>query len=243
MQQEKLAEPIINERGKFIRIIDSITLTLADTERLHKDIGEAIECCNVATAKQIVPKDALFSTNQDPNVYVLDVSNQILTDFQRLRNSPGEDMRKTIIGLMDFYATHDQLNIMLLSDALENRQSYVKFTAQLANYLTHNQANYTQCRVQFDHLTSRLGIFCRKGTEKSSLNSNFLGSVTAALKAYGSAQVDTQDIPLSYLGNRASLKHLLSKRLNQQPTIKWSKLGVTIWLPTNTNEKTEKRTS
>jgi hypothetical protein len=224
-------------QDKYFHIAED-DLTLTQATRLRDDLNEWIERCNVATAKQVVPKDALFNTNQDPEVYTLEVSNQILTDFQRLRNSPGEDMRKTILGLMDFYASHDQLNIMLLSDALESRQSYIKFTAQLANYLTHNQGNYTQCRVQFDHLTSRLGIFCRKGTEKSSLNSNFLGSVTAALKAYGSAQVDKADIPISYLGNRASLKHLLTKRLGKSPQIKWDNLGVTIWVH-NPSEETE----
>lgn len=226
-QEEKLAVPIINERGKFIRIIDSISLSLEDATQLRDHLSEAIDNCNVAT--RISPKSALFDTCADSNVYVLELDNKTLTDFQTLRKSVGEDIRKTIIALMDYYSNQDQLNIILLADALEKRQSYIKFTAQLANYLTHNQENYSQCKVQFDNLTTRLGIFCRKGTEKSALNSNFLGSVTAALRAYGSCEVDTADVPMSYLGNRAALKHLLTTRLGKTPRIIWKKDVVKIF--------------
>jgi hypothetical protein len=228
-QGEKLAEPIINERGSFVRLIDSITLPLDDAKELHKQLGEAIESCNVATLKQISPKSALFDSCSDPNVYTLEVNEQLLQDFQKMRKSPGEDTRKTIAALMDFYSDHESLNIILMGDVLEKRQSYVRFTAQLANFLTHGQTNFTQCKVQFDHLTSRLGIFCRKGTEKSSLNSTFLGSVTAALRAYGSAQVDMADIPMSYVGNRAALKHQLTKRIGRTPRIVWDKDSVKIY--------------
>lgn len=183
--------------------------------------------CNVATT--VVPKSALFDTCVDPNVFVLEINEQTITDFQKLRKAEGEDIRKTIIALMDYYSNNDQLNILLLSDALEKRQSYIKFTAQLANYLTHNQESYTQCKVQFDNLTSRLGIFCRKGTERSALNSTFLGSVTAALRAYGSAQVNVADIPMSYLGNRAALKHQLTARLGKTPRITWDSDHVKIF--------------
>lgn len=187
------------------------------------------ESCNVATTKQVVPKSALWDTCADSNVYVLEVNEQLMQDFQKMRKSPGEDIRKTVLALMDFYSDQESLNIILMGDVLEKRQSYVRFTAQLANFLTHNQQNYTQCKVQFDNLTSRLGIFCRKGTEKSTLNSTFLGSVTAALRVYGSAQVDMGDIPLSYVGNRASLKHLLAKRIGKTPRIVWDKTGVKIY--------------
>jgi hypothetical protein len=204
-------------------------VTLAEAREVYENLGKWIDSCNVATAKVVNPQSALFDTSNDPDVYTLEISNQILTDFQTLRKSPGEDMRKTLLALMDFYSNNDQLNLIILSDVLEKRQSYIRYTAQLANYLAHNQGNYTQCRVQFDPFTSRLGIFCRKGTEKSSLNSNFLGAVTASLKAYGSAQVDTRDIPLSYIGNRASLKHLLTKRLGKVPTIRWDADHITIF--------------
>jgi hypothetical protein len=237
-QEKKLAIGIVNPQGSFVRIGlgkdvreceagEALTIPLEAARELHQAIGEAIESCNVAT--HITPKTALFDTCVDKDVYVLELDNKTLTDFQTLRNSVGEDIRKTIIALMDYYSNQDQLNIILLADALEKRQSYIKFTAQLANYLTHNQTNYSQCKVQFDHLTTRLGIFCRKGTEKSALNSNFLGSVTAALRAYGSCEVDTADVPMSYLGNRAALKHLLTTRLGKTPRIIWTKDNVKIF--------------
>lgn len=226
-QEKKLAVGISNERGKFVRILDSITISLGEAQELQRQLGEAIDSCNVAT--HISPKTALFDTCAEADVYVLELDNKTLTDFQKLRNSEGEDIRKTIIALMDYYSNQDQLNILLLADALEKRQSYIKFTAQLANFLTHNQTNYSQCKVQFDNLTTRLGIFCRKGTEKSALNSNFLGSVTAAIRAYGSCEVDTADVPMSYLGNRAALKHLLATRLGKAPRIIWSKEVVKIF--------------
>lgn len=225
-QEEKL--PVVMCYEGFARV-KSGRLNPTEAQAMAKYLNEWAESCNVATAVPVVPKTALFDSSNDPTVYTLEVDNKILTDFQTLRGGK-EDLRKTIIALMDYYSNQDSLNIILTSDALEKRQSYIKFTAQLANYLTHNQENYTQCKVQFDSLTTRLGIFCRKGTEKSSLNSNFLGSVTAALKAYGSAQVDTADIPLSYLGNRASLKHLLTKRLGKTPRITWHKDGVAIYV-------------
>lgn len=219
----------IKHEGKHYMCIraSDCRLTPDQARELGKYLTEWAESCNVATP--VSPKTALFDSCADPNVYVLEVDNKLLSDFQRLRQSPGEDMRKTICALMDFYSNNDSLNIILLSDVLEKRQSYIKFTAQLANYLTHNQGSFTQCKVQFDHLSTRLGIFCRKGTEKSSLSANFLGAVTAALKAYGSAQVDTADIPISYLGNRASLKHQLTKRVGKTPRITWNKTGVTIF--------------
>jgi hypothetical protein len=224
-QQEKYFTR--NASGQIIVQTLGRGVTPAEALTLAEELKQWADSCNVATI--ITPKTALFDTCADPNVYVLELDNKTLTDFQTLRNSIGEDIRKTIIALMDYYSNQDQLNIILLSDALEKRQSYIKFTAQLANYLTHNQTNYSQCKVQFDNLTSRLGIFCRKGTEKSTLNSTFLGSVIAALRVYGSAQVEMADIPLSYVGNRASLKHLLTKRLGKTPEIIWTKDNVKIF--------------
>src|SRR4051812_9454678 len=67
--------------------------------------------CNVATT--VVPKSALFDTCADPNVFVLEINEQTITDFQKLRKAEGEDIRKTIIALMDYYSNNDQLNILL----------------------------------------------------------------------------------------------------------------------------------
>jgi hypothetical protein len=234
-EQEKKFAPnlrtweIVCENAHYMCIhASNCRLTPDQVRELAKYLNEWIDNCNVAI-KQIVPKSALFDSCSDPNVYTLEVNEQLLQDFQKMRKSPGEDMRKTIIALMDFYSDHESLNIILMGDVLEKRQSYVRFTAQLANFLTHGQTNFTQCKVQFDNLTSRLGIFCRKGTEKSSLNSTFLGSVTAALRAYGSAQVDMADIPMSYVGNRAALKHQLTKRIGRTPRIVWDKDSVKIY--------------
>ena len=43
VQEKKLVEAITNERGSFIRLIDSITLSLNDAKELHKQLGEAME--------------------------------------------------------------------------------------------------------------------------------------------------------------------------------------------------------
>lgn len=202
--------------------------SIDDLERLKAQIESIIEIksCNVATVNT---KTGLFDTSHDPNVFTIEIDNKILGDFQRMRSSEGEDIRKSILALMDFYNSNDALNIILLHDVLEERQSYIKYTAQLANYLTHNQQKYQQVKVQFDQLTTRLGIFCRTGDRTTTLNATFLGSVTAALLAYGSAHVPLADIPMSYLGNRAALKHLLTHRLEKTPTIRWHKEGVTIF--------------
>lgn len=202
--------------------------SIEDLDALKERIDLVIQSrsCNVATVNT---KTGLFDTSNDPNVYAIELDNKILEDFQRMRNSEGEDIRKSILALMQYYDSNDALNIILLHDVLQDRQSYIKYTAQLANYLTHNQQKYQQVKVQFDQLTTRLGIFCRTGDHKTTLNATFLGSVTAALLAYGSAHVPLSDIPMSYLGNRAALKHLLTHRLTKPPTIKWHKEGVTIF--------------
>lgn len=188
------------------------------------------ESCNVATPKLISPKSSLFDSCKEPQVYTVEIDNKILTDFQTLRNSPNEDIRKTLLGLMDYYSNYDQLNIILLHDVLAKRQSYTKFTAQLANYLANSQRNYNQVKVQFNHLTTQLGIFCRLGSPGSTLNSSFLGSVTATLLYYKSAEVLTAEIPMSYLGNRSALKHQLTKRLGKKPQIHWTKTSVKIFI-------------
>lgn len=240
MSNKKLAIGIVNEQGSFVRIGlgkdvrecetgEAITIPLAAARELHKAIGKAIDDCNVATVKSVEPSRALFNTCTDPNVYVLEINEQILTDFQKLRKAKREDMRQTILALMEFYSNEESLNIILMDDVLVKRQSYVRFTAQLANYLVHNQPNYTQCKVQFDHLTTRLGIFCRKGTDKSSLSSTFLGSIVASVRAYGSAEVSIADTPISYLGNKAALKHQLTKRLGKTPRIVWAKDTVSVY--------------
>lgn len=179
--------------------------------------------------KLVTPKNALFDTIQDPNVYTLEIDNKLLTDFQKLRQSKKEDIRKTLLALIDYHSDHDSFNLILLHDVLETRQSYTRFTAQLGNYLTHGQQKFTQIKVQFDSLTSRLGIFCRLGSPGSTLNSSFLGSVTASLCAFGSAEVLTEDIPMSYLGNQAALKYQLTQRLGKKPNITWTKTSVKIF--------------
>lgn len=205
--------------------------SIEELENLKEQIDSiiTIKSCNVATVNT---KTGLFDTSTDPNVYAIEIDDKTLNDFQRMRNSEGEDIRKSILALMEFYNSNNALNIILLHDVLQERQSYIKYTAQLANYLTHNQKKYQQVKVQFDQLTTRLGIFCRTGDLKTTLNATFLGSVTAALHAYGSAHVPLSDIPMSYLGNRAALKHLLTHRLDQTPTIRWHKEGVTIFTKT-----------
>jgi len=186
--------------------------------------------CNVATPKLISPKTSLFDSCRDPDVYTLEIDNKMLNDFQNLRQSVGEDIRKTIVALIDYHEDHDSLNLILLHDVLETRQSYARYTAQLANYLTHAQKKYTQIKVQFDALSTRLGIFCRLGSPGSTLNSSFLGSVTASLRVNRSAEVLTQDIPMSYLGNRAALKYQLTQRLGKKPILQWSKLSLKVFI-------------
>jgi hypothetical protein len=204
--------------------------TVEQLLQLRRQLDKAIdkaESCNVA--KRVSPRTALFDSCDDETVTTVEITATLLNDFQTLRNAPGEDIRKTLIALMDEYQQNESLNLILCPDVLETRQSYIKYTAQLANYLATNQTHYRQVKVQFDPTTTRLGVFCRKGTETSTLNTSFLGSVTAMLRVYGSAEVAMQDIPMSYLGNRAALKHLLTHKLGHAPRIKWSKAGVTIF--------------
>lgn len=191
--------------------------------------------CNVATpkteAKLVSPKTNLFDSINQPNVYTVELDNKTLNDFQKLRKAEGEDIRKTIVALMMYYENYDSLNIILLSDVLEKRQSYIKFTAQLANYLVHAQKKFPQVKVQFDTTTSHLGIFCRIGSNDSTLNSSFLGAIIASLIMYKSAEVLTGEIPMSYLGNRAALKHLLKQKLETKNIqIHWTKESVKIFV-------------
>lgn len=198
-------------------------------DRLSSTPSAEHDACNVATKVEL--KQSLFDTCQDETVTTIELDEKILTDFQTLRKSQGEDIRKTLLALMAFYSNHEQLNLVLMHDALANRQSYIKFTAQLANYLARHQSAYKQVKVQFDATTSRLGIFCRTGTETSSLNINFLGTIIASLKIWNVIEIDIKSVPMSYLGNRAMLKHILTHRLGGVPKITWNKTGVIVSRP------------
>ena len=203
-------------KGRFLK---------EEVEGLIKTLG-GTNNCNVATSNnnihEIDPNATLFDSCNDEMVFTVEVTNQILNDFQTLRKTKNEDIRKTLVALMDYYSTYDSLNLILTHDALASRQSYTKYTAQLAQFLRVNQKPFKQVKVQFDPTSSRLGIFCRKTTEASLLNTSFIGTLTAAVKAFGSAQMNIKDIPLSYLSNRAVVKHLLTHRLGKAPKLIWT---------------------
>jgi hypothetical protein len=212
------------QEQNYLDQIQALTQALTQVQPDHPLLH-----CNVAT-KLVTPKTSLFDTISDADVYTLEIDNKILTDFQTLRQSIGEDIRKTLAALIEYHEEHDSLNLILLHDVLETRQSYTKFTAQLGNYLTHAQHKYTQIKVQFDPLSTRLGIFCRLGSPGSTLNSTFLGSIVATLRIHRGAEVLTQDIPMSYLGNRAALKYQLAQRLNKKPTLIWTKHSLKVFI-------------
>lgn len=210
--------------------IQSCTMSPREASNAADALKIMADSCNVATPKLISPKTFLFDSSKEPGVYTLEVDNKTLTDFQKLKDAEGEDIRKTLLALINYHNEHDSFNLILLHDVLETRQSYTKFTAQLGNYLTHGQEKYTQIKVQFDSLTSRLGIFCRLGSPGSTLNSSFLGSITASLSAYSSAEILTEDIPMSYLGNRAALKFQLTQRLGKKPILEWTKHSLKVFI-------------
>lgn len=222
LQIEKIAERLINE---FQR-----RLSKEDIPLICSIIQNSLNNCNVAIPKKLNPRSSLFETCQDSKVYTAKIDNDTLTAFQELRKKPKEDIRKTLTALIQFYSNHDQLNLILTHDVLASRQSYIKYTNQLAHNLIHAQQDYTQIKVEFDGLTSRLGIFCRKGSADSTLNKTFLGSIVAALHAYHSVEISTADIPMSYLGNRAALKYQLKQQLNKQPQMYWSAESVKIFI-------------
>lgn len=217
------------QEQKYLELIGDLKAELAKLNPHHPMLD-----CNVATpetkAKLISPKMNLFDSINQPNIYTVELDNKTLTDFQKLRKVEGEDIRKSITALMKYYEEHDSLNIILLSDVLKERQSYIKFTAQLANYLVHAQKKFPQVKVQFDASTTRLGIFCRIGSAGSTLNSSFLGAIIASLHVYKSAEILTGEIPMSYLGNRAALKHILKQRMGKTPQIDWTKESVKIFI-------------
>lgn len=188
------------------------------------------DTCNVAIPKLVHPVSSLFETERDPQVYTATISNQVLTDFQKLRNKSNEDIRKTITALIEYYSNNEQLNIILQNDVLETRPSYTKFTAQLAHYLTQAQPHYTQIKVQFDATTSRLGIFCRMGSNSSSLNKSLIGSIVAILHIHNAAEVSKKDIPMSYLSNRAAFKFQIAQRLDKKVRLNWKKDSVEIFV-------------
>lgn len=219
-------------KKKPARTLKLTTLSRVELEGLRQEIDNILissDHCNVATPI-LSPRSALFDTCNDDLTYTVNIDNQTLIDFQAMIGRPNEDIRKSIIALMKYYDNHEQLNILLLHDVLETRQSYVKFTAQLANYLTHQQTSYHQVKVQFDQTSSRLGIFCRKGTEASSLSSSFIGSITASLKLHNSAEVMMPDIPISYIQNKAQVKHILTYKLGKIPKIIWTKDSIKIFV-------------
>lgn len=189
---------------------------------------EAEQNCNVAIPV-IKSNSSLFDSCNDETVYTVEVTNQVITDFQKLRKTENEDIRKILSALINYYSTYDNLNLILTHDVLASRQSYTRYTAQLAQFLRTNQRNYKLIKVQFDNTTTRLGIFCRKEMEASSLNTSFIGQIAAMLKVYGSAQVPISDIPLSYFENRAAIKHLLFHKLGTKPKLKWTQENLLIF--------------
>lgn len=202
------------------------TLKLSQVADYIEELYTCYQNCNVA--KLVSPKLNLFDA--EDNVYTVEVNDKLLTDFQKLRQSPNEDIRKTILALMEYYNDHEALNIILMEDVLETRQSYIKFLSQLASHLKHGQTYYTQIKAKFDNTTTRLGIFCRRNPN-STLNSSFLGSIVASLHMHESAEVLLGDIPMSYLGNRAMLKSLLAQRLpGKRIKIHWSKESVKVFI-------------
>lgn len=228
-QEKKVNAPIgMSYREDIKSVVVVANVRLDEVSAFCEALTSFAESCNVA--KRVNPRTALFDTSSDPNVFHVDIDEKTLTDFQTMRKAPGEDVRKTLLALIEYYNNNDALNIILLPDVLESRPSYAKFTAQLGHYLTHNQREYLQVKVQFDNLESRLGIFCRKGTEASSLNSTFLGSVVASLRAYGSAEVDLPDVPMSYVTNKAAFKQALRQRLNKPPKIFVTRESVKIFV-------------
>lgn len=190
--------------------------------------------CNVANGKAeprlVHPSSSLFETCGEEGVYTAVIGNSTLEDFQKLRKAIGEDIRKTLTALIEYYSNNDSLNIILSADVLETRQSYAKYTAQLAHYLSQNQPHYTQIKVQFDSTTSRLGIFCRKGSADSTLNKGFIGSIVASLHVYDSAKVLIKNVPLSYLSNRAALKYIIAQKTGKKPRFIWEKDSVNIYI-------------
>lgn len=218
-----------DQERKYLDEINNLKRVIAQFDPNHPSLN-----CNVATPtptpKLITPKSHLFDSINEEGVFTVAISNQIFTDFQKLRNATGEDIRKSVIALMEYYSNYDSLNLILLHDVLAKRQSYTKFTAQLTNYLVNSQEHYKQVKVQFDSLTTRLGIFCRRGSPESSLNSTFFGAIIAMLTVHKSVEVLTDDVPISYLGNRAALKFQITKRLKCSPKIEWTKSSVKIFV-------------
>lgn len=224
-QEEKLSPNLLRGiNGPDLIIIPACALNAMQAVEFANQLIKLSESCNVAT---FVAEESLFDSCNDPKVFTLEVSDQLLTDFQKMRHSPKEDIRKTIIALIDFYSNNDSLNVILTREALEARQSYTKFTAQLANFLTHNQRSYRQVRVVFDSNSGRLGIFCRKGMDKLPYSTSFVGSLANALKSKGAIFVDYKYIPHSYSFNRSLFKQVISRKVGKV-SIQWLDKGVNI---------------
>jgi hypothetical protein len=185
--------------------------------------------CNVANIHPVDPKQSLFDSCEDDTVSTVEINNLVLQDFQRLRGTANEDIKKTLVALIQYYDNHDSLNLILLGDALQTRQSYIRYTAQLAHYIRTNQRSYKQVKVQFDPTQTRLGIFCRKEVEPSELATDFISSIVVSMRMYGSAQVLIRDIPVSYLSNKAMVKHILTHKLGYIPKIEWTADSIQVF--------------
>lgn len=191
-----------------------------------KVINDYADGCNVATVKVT---NTLFTSCDEPDVQTIEIDEPTLRDFQTLQGEQGEDIRKSIIALIAFYADLTPLNLILKDDVLQTRQSYTKFTAQLAQYLRTNQEHYRAVQVEYDQTQERLGVFCRHTPTMP--RQKFLGSVIEALDKHEVFHIPDEQIPRSYKTNRALLKSLLKKE-GKLARVEWSDSGVKIFRQT-----------
>lgn len=225
------SEQVVNfsyDKQRNVFIIPACELSVAEALNMGEDLVAYAQGCNVAMI--VYPNNNIFDSVNEPNSFTVEINDKLMWDFQKMRGSPHEDSRKTLAALIQYYSNHESLNLILLDDVLADRQSYIKFTPQLASFLRKQQDEYSQIKVAFDPTTTRLGIFCRRG-QNAKLSSTFLGSIVASLHMHDSAEVLKADIPLSYLSNRAMLKHLLAQRVpNKRIKINWTNESVKVFI-------------
>lgn len=161
----------------------------------------------------------LWDSCLDPNTQTIELDIKTLHDFQRLvdgQSSDSQGLDRWIVQLLNFYQDADNLNLILLPNVIENRDSYKRYPYQLAQKLRWGQKVYKHIKVQFDAGSNKVGIFCRKNSFESR---SWIANLIATLQKVQEIQIDFEDLPATYRYNFAMLGKQIRDRLPQYDVV------------------------
>lgn len=213
MQGKKLVEQLPD---KTIMVLGHLGLSLTDARQLHTELGEVLKSCNVANKNRVQSvEDSLFGSADSGGVFTVYINDD--NDFETMRAAfkTTHAIVSVIDALMQFHSDQEALNIIIAKQVMEGRaKSYMFYPDQFAQQIAKRTMEYLKIKCIYHQTREIMGVFCRKSDLEISVT--FRGQLLNELQQHGKANVDTKDIPESYLAYPATLVAFLRKRFPDQ---------------------------